>query len=221
MSIENIYVLGNYNSGTNWIHYLIQKNLREDVKSQTLLHVHRFTDDNNKQQCQWKHVAPVDLMLKQQKLLVVYLIRPFEQWASSMIHRPYGSTLKPNGWIEKATRWCSEPGWLHDVYCNQVSHIHKLLCEQQKHYIIARTDKLQQSNGVDLLQCINNNTDLLKTTDNVLECWTSNNGPEKQHKDWKTKSSLNKPVYPVDYKLTHEIESLLNRLDSGHITSFD
>ena len=221
MNIENIYVLGNYNSGTNWIHYLIQKNLHDDLKSQTLLSVHRFTDDNNEPQQQWKHAAPVDLMLRQQKLLVVYLIRPFEQWASSMLHRPYGSTLKPNGWVEKATRWCSEPGWLHDVYCRQVSQIYKMLCEQQKHYIISRTDKLQSSNGTDLLQYINNNTSILETTDRVIKCWTSNSGPEKQHVDWKAKSSMNKPTYPVDYELTHDVQSILDRLNDGYITSFD
>ena len=221
MNIENVYVLGNYNSGTNWIHYLIQKNLRDDLKSQTLLSVHRFTDDSNEPQQQWKHTAPVDLMLRQQKLLVVYLIRPFEQWASSMLQRPYGSTLKPNGWVEKATRWCSEPGWLHDVYCRQVSQIYKMLCEQQKHYIIARTDKLQSSNGTDLLQYINNNTSILETTDRVIKCWTSNSGPEKRHVDWKTKSSMNKPAYPVDYELTHYVQSILDRLNDGYITSFD
>lgn len=229
MSIENVFVLGNFYSGTNWIHYLIQQNLRQDLKSQTLLGVHRFTDDDNELQPQWKHVAPSDLMLRQQKLLVVYLIRPFEQWAGSMLQRPlvvpvrpHGSALKPNGWVETTdSSWNTEPSWLHEVYCRHVSQIYKMLCEQQKHYIIARTDKLQSTSGIDLLQYIHNNTDILETTDRTIQCWTSCDGPETRKKNWKTISSFNKPVYPVKYELTHDVQSILDRLNVGFVTSFD
>ncbi len=212
--IENFFVLGSYNSGTNWIYNLLKIN----TKTENHVHIGGFVDDRGDIQQQWKHALPGDVLLSQQKLLVVYVIKPFEAWWCSMINRSHQLKFKPNGWVESGA---TSTGWMHDVYCDAITRTVNKLQKYQKHYIVARTDMLQSTSGINLLDFIRKRTDMLKEHNETIDCWVGHGGPKPEiSKVWNAKQHKIKTPYPMEYELTREVNTLLDQLNDEFISSF-
>lgn len=86
MTIKNIKIMGERNSGTNFIYKLIEKNISDEIT---------FLDDTT---C-WKHGSPSLNNINASETLFIFILRDLHPWLKSMYYNPY-NYKRPTNFLE-------------------------------------------------------------------------------------------------------------------------
>tara|TARA_B100000424_G_C22936076_1_gene498099 strand:- start:1282 stop:2010 length:729 start_codon:yes stop_codon:yes gene_type:complete len=149
-SLNNTFVLGYYNSGTNWINYLIIENTPPN-HIYTLRNQHKFISDHITIESQPKHGKVKDLTLSQKKCVIIYVIRDFDSWINSFLRNKYEVKIK-NDIASSTYGWPSMN--VYDLYCHIIQTNLNLLRNSKCNYIIVNMKEIQKNKGFIILELL-------------------------------------------------------------------
>lgn len=146
LSTKRLFVVGNYHSGTRWLNYLIIDNT--PINSlYSLRNQHKYLDDNNNIKNNFKHGILTEELLNQKNIVIIYIIRDFDNFLNSFLKNSYDKTIK-NG-IVSGTNMN-----IYEWYCYMLESNISLLKNSESKYIIASLEQLQETKGKSLLNIL-------------------------------------------------------------------
>jgi len=142
---KNIFVLGNYSSGTRWLNYLIINNTPEN-NLYSLRNQNNYIDDENNIQKLHKHDILNEKILSQRNLFIIYIIRDFDSFLPSFIKGGF-KTVKEGIIVDENMN-------VYDWYCDMIKKNITLLRENSINHIIVNMKQVQKDNGENLLNIL-------------------------------------------------------------------
>ena len=146
ISKKRVFVLGNYHSGTRWLNYLIIDNTPTNTLY-SLRNQHEYLDDNNNIKKNFKHGILTEELLNQKHIVIIYIIRDFDNFLNSFLKNSYDKKIK-NG-IVSGTNMN-----IYEWYCYMIESNISLLKNSGSNYIIASLEQLQETKGKSLLNIL-------------------------------------------------------------------
>jgi hypothetical protein len=141
---KKLFVVGNYCSGTSWLNYLIIKNTPINYLY-ALRNQHEYLDDNNNVIRDFKHRIVPKTLLNQKKILILYIIRDFDNFLKSFLQNSYDKKIE-NG-IVLGTNMN-----VYEWYCHMIESNISLLRNSDANYMIVNMEQMQKTNGEALLK---------------------------------------------------------------------
>ena len=143
---KRLFVVGNYCSGTRWLNYLIIKNTPTNILY-TLRNQHNYLDDNNYVKKNFKHGTLTEEILNQKQIVIIYIIRDFDNFLNSFLKNSYGVKIE-NGIILGTNMN------IYEWYCHMIETNISLLKKSESNYIILNMEQIQKTKGKHLLNIL-------------------------------------------------------------------
>jgi hypothetical protein len=143
---KRLFVVGNYCSGTRWLNYLIIKNTPTN-SLYALRNQHNYLDDNNYVKENGKHGFLSEELLNQKHVVIIYMIRNFDNFLNSFLKNSYDKKIK-NGIILGTNMN------VYEWYCHMIESNISLLKNSESNYIIVNMEQIQKTKGKSLLNVL-------------------------------------------------------------------
>ena len=143
---KRLFVVGNYCSGTRWLNYLIIKNTPTN-SLYALRNQHNYLDDNNYVKENGKHGFLSEELLNQKHVVIIYMIRNFDNFLNSFLKNSYDKKIK-NGIILGTNMN------VYEWYCRMIESNISLLKNSESNYIIVNMEQIQKTKGKSLLNVL-------------------------------------------------------------------
>lgn len=176
---NRIFIFGNYCSGTRWLNYLIIKNTPEN-HLYALRNQHSYLDDNNNVERNFKHGILTEKLLNQKNIIIIYIIRDFNDWLHSFSKNSYDIKIK-DGIVSETNMN------LYEWYCYMIETNISLLKNSKSKYIIVSMEQIQKSKGESLLNILETHGFKFIKPYNFIDQHTKTRKKEQNQKKVKTK----------------------------------
>lgn len=156
MTIKNIKIFGERNSGTNFLYKLIEKNIDQEIS--------QLDDDTG-----WRHEEPIMKLFNnfnKKETLFVFIIRDLHPWLKSMYYNPY-NYRQPTDFLEfiqiplqiKNTKYEKREKIFTKRY-NKIQSYFEFIEEHNINAIMVNLEDLQEDDGFDFIQILSSSFDI-------------------------------------------------------------
>jgi len=153
---NSIMVIGYYNSGTNWIHKLLEKNCIDKVvhpnQHKYVNSNHKICNDVNDNQWKGKHGRISDRLLDTDDVLIIMVVRRFENWLPTHLTNSYETRINDDI-ITSTYGWPSMN--IYKLYSHVVKTNVNILRNSGRPYILCSLEDMQKDKGKRLINLLN------------------------------------------------------------------
>ncbi len=152
---NSIMVVGYYNSGTNWLHKLLQENCIDTVVHPNQ---HKYVNSNN-ERCshlndnQWrgKHGRISDRLMDTDDILIIMVVRRFENWLPTHLTNSYETKINDDI-ITSTYGWPSMN--IYKLYSHVIKTNVNILRNSGRPYILCSLEEMQKDKGRRLINLL-------------------------------------------------------------------
>jgi hypothetical protein len=154
--IKSVFVSGYYHTGTRWIHKLIKENSEEHIIPAGW---GTYISNENEEIRQSKHAELSDAILRDDSVIIIYMIKDFESWMKSFKHQQYEVILEDDVVLDPEDREVLHHGWpsgmnVYDLYCYVIETNVRRLRDSRSKYIICNLSYIQTDKGAKIINIL-------------------------------------------------------------------